>query len=297
MAQVLVYRGSTQARRWCYTLNNPSNEEKDFFRGLTEHDARYGICQLESGEKGTVHLQGYLEFASPKRLSWLKNRFNARAHWEKARGTLHDNKRYCSKEETRLEGPWEFGRLPKQGRRSDLEEIKRDLDRDGNLYSISQNHFGQWVRYHKSFSKYISDRQRKNWRNDSRRRVTVFYGPTGTGKTRAASEICLKKVQDQYFLWGPLQAEWFDGYQGETYVIYDEADKHSLRFGCLLQLLDRYPVQVQVKGGMIFWNAKVIFMTSTKHPSEWYPNKDYSQLERRIDDIYELLNDVTVKHK
>ncbi len=103
---------STQARSWCITVNNPTedffiwNEDED--GGIS--DLRYAIYQRERGESGTEHIQGYLEFNKPKRLTWLKGVPGlASAHCEPRRGTREQAADYCRKEETRISGPIEFG--------------------------------------------------------------------------------------------------------------------------------------------------------------------------------------------
>jgi hypothetical protein len=55
----------------------------------------------EVGEKGTPHLQGYIEFKAPRTWQTIKNLL-PRAHIEKARGTRKQNIAYCSKEKNFL---------------------------------------------------------------------------------------------------------------------------------------------------------------------------------------------------
>lgn len=77
---------------------------------FTAGKARYVNGQVEKGKEGTVHIQFYLNFENPTRLAALKKHCQ-RAHFEPVR---FDNgaSSYAMKEETRVEGPWEFGIKP-----------------------------------------------------------------------------------------------------------------------------------------------------------------------------------------
>lgn len=94
----------SQAKRWCFTLNNPTDAEQNFFYSLgesieadgEESDCSYLIFGDEVGESGTPHLQGYLALRNKKRLVFLKE-YSSRAHWEIARGTHHQASTYCKK--------------------------------------------------------------------------------------------------------------------------------------------------------------------------------------------------------
>ena len=50
------------------------------------------------------------------------------------------------------------------------------------MTEIADKHFSQYVRYHKSFHAY---RLLKHKRTNEAKTIRVFWGPTGTGKTRA----------------------------------------------------------------------------------------------------------------
>jgi len=48
-------------RNWCFTLNNPP-EDFSLDAKCKDFKVRYCIVQLERGDSGTLHLQGYVEF-------------------------------------------------------------------------------------------------------------------------------------------------------------------------------------------------------------------------------------------
>lgn len=85
-----------QSRKWCFTLNNYTDDE---YRILLEWCATkiHYIIGKEIGENGTPHLQGFVESKGGIRFDTLKN-LNDRVHWEKAKGNKKQNFIYCSKE-------------------------------------------------------------------------------------------------------------------------------------------------------------------------------------------------------
>lgn len=268
-----------RSRNWCFTLNNPQEDEipKDW-----EHT--YIIYQLEQGENGTEHFQGYIRFKNPRSLSSCK-RINSRAHWEVRKGTHKQARDYCLKSDTKIGETIQDGEEPEQGKRSDLEAIRLDIESGAQDLEIADNYFGQWCRYGKAFRQYrIMKMPRKTWKPQ----VTVIYGATGTGKTRLAAE----RYPDAYW---KENSRWWDGYDNHDTVIIDEF-YGWLPYAQLLRILDRYPMTVEVKGGAVNFVPKRIIITSNQRPDRWY-SYEYPQLERRIDTILEMTTLCTIIKK
>lgn len=88
---------------------------------------------MESGSQtGHEHIQLYVHWSAPKALSAMKQ-LDSGAHWEVCASPAQALE-YCMKEETRVDGPWEFGTKPVVGRpkligedalKMSVEEIKR----------------------------------------------------------------------------------------------------------------------------------------------------------------------------
>lgn len=269
-------------RRFVFTLNNPKETTIQF---ETKHLVRYASWQKEQAASGTPHLQGYIELHRPQRFSYFQDILPG-AHFEQARGSPQQARDYTRKEDTRSDGPWEYGTFSTtQGSRTDLEEIKRKLDRGETELQIAEEHFGSWIRYRNSFAIYRSLKQQKR---TTKTLVTVLYGPPGTGKTfYAHSKGPLYMVTSKSY-------PWFDGYDGTSNVLFDDF-YGWVPFHHLLTLLDAYPTQVQVKGGFVNWAPKEVFITSNRPPNEWYKdeNLDQTALTRRIENIKHCLTKYT----
>lgn len=273
-----------QNRAWKFTINNPEKEE-DLHDVLK--DCRYAIWQLEKGaECGTLHYEGYVLFKNPVRFAAVK-KLLPRAHLEPRKGTHEQAKKYCSKEETRVEGPWEIGEEPQQGRRTDLEGLKQMVNEGATMEQIADEHFGSFLRYEKGIMSY---KKLKTPDRNSKTLVTVIWGETNVGKT----QCILEKYPNAYWLTRPRDKDnvWFDGYDGHEEVVIDEF-YGWIPFDLLLRIMDASPLQVPIKGGFQKFVAKRILITSNHSPTVWYKNIVGTHIlafERRLDMVIKKLS-------
>lgn len=123
--------------------------------------------------------------------------------------------------------------------------------------------------------------------------VTVYFGPTGVGK----SHRCMMEASggangifgetEFYSMVTPSSDKcvpWIDRYMGEENVVIEDFDG-TIQFRILLRMLDQYQNMMQVKGGMVHFCPKHIWISSNKHPRDWYPTEAYEggPLERRLE--------------
>lgn len=112
------------------------------------------------------------------------------------------------------------------------------------------------------------------------RQCFVYWGKTGTGKSRRAWE----EAGMEAYCKDPRTKFW-DGYQVEENVVIDEF-RGGIDVAHLLRWLDRYPVRVEIKGSSRPLVAKRIWITSNISPRQWYPDIDeetMSALLRRLE--------------
>lgn len=99
---------------------------------------QYLIYQEEKCPKtGSIHLQGFVQFRNRKKMNGAKAALNSKTvHLEITKGTPQQAADYCRKGETRIEGGLfaEYGKLVKQGQRTDLLHVKKLID-EGKSYA------------------------------------------------------------------------------------------------------------------------------------------------------------------
>lgn len=272
-----------QARFWCFTLNNYSDAELQRYSELTllPGGPNYLLFGREVGESGTPHLQGYIEFPSKKGFGAVKALLGERVHLEKRRGSQQEATDYCRKSDP---APMEFGTptVSNQGRRSDLGQLVDELKGGASLKDVALANPELYCKYRNGLrdiaNMVASEQEKRVPRN------VFIWGTPGTGKSRWAHGL---KPESTWIYGG---SGWFDGYSGQDVAIFDDFNDDATRsggipLGTFLKLLDRYPLQVPIKGGFVNWNPEIIIFTANRDLSEFYqchPGHDGGAILRRF---------------
>lgn len=263
-----------QARYWICTI------PREDWEPVLPQAACWVIGQPEIGESGYRHWQLLVAYPSKKTLGQVKQSFGIPGmHAEASRSSAAET--YVRKEETRDGEPFEFGqRQLRRNSAHDWDQIKQ-LAQSGNLDEIPSD---VYVRYYRALTSIASDHESPVGIDKT---VFVYYGVTGTGKSRRAWE----EAGSTSYAKDPRSKFWC-GYRGHQNVVVDEF-RGGIDISHMLRWLDRYPVSVEIKGGSRPLKAQKIWITSNLHPDDWYPDLDQetkNALKRRLQITYFPIN-------
>lgn len=267
----------SRSRNWCFTINNFTDEEIII---CDEIECTYIIYGDEIGDSGTPHLQGYLEFKDAKSLTSVRKLLGGRAHLETRRGSPIQASDYCKKQGNFFER----GTMSNQGKRNDLEEIA-NLVKDEGIKGIIEKRPDAFIKYGRNIERLA---EHLYVPRTIKPKVVWLWGTTGSGKTKKATSS-----SDNYYIWNGTK--WWNGYTQQNTVILDDYswDKSEQAFRYLLRLLDGYSIQVETKGGMVYFNSPVIYITCEFPPHDIFPKGNtLNQVLRRIDEIEHLRDEI-----
>jgi len=281
--------------RIVFTLPNWTPEEYDH---LTSLNVKWMILAKEvSPTTGTPHLQGALILNKQMRFSALKTFLGSRVNFRRMDGTPQDSVNYCSKEDPQ---PFVIGSLPQQGKRNDLLSAVEKVKQGATLRDLAKDADNSSAVAVVKFSKGLTVlRSALAPKRDSPPNVFWLYGSTGTGKTRTAISVAKSFVSEDQIWMSSGTLRWFDGYDAQSVAVFDDFRNKDVNFNFLLRLLDRYPMQVEFKGGFANWNPTTIFITAPKCPDRMFAVRkehcpeDVRQLERRLTAQYDFDDDAT----
>ncbi len=269
---------SRSGRNFLVTINNYTQDELDFFiapTAGTKETIRFAIGQRERGVLGGVpHLQLYVQFYRKITCRQANQQLGGRAHCELRRGSHEEAVAYCTKEETRESDPFSFGDPSTgQGHRTDWDGLHQQVRNGARLGEIAEDHFRLFVSHSTGILKAINLASIPRSVFHS---LDIYYGITGSGKSHTARA----EHPDAYWFPGG-HGGWFDLYQGEPTIIFDDFDPKAISYRFLLRIADKYPLMLPVKGAFAQCQFTRVVITHNAHPREWYPTEQLSPLLRR----------------
>lgn len=200
------------------------------------------------------------------------------AHVEPMKGTLEDNERYCSKEGELIT----IGEKPKQGRRTDLEDLAKQVKEGKPVAEILLENPQAYHQYGRTLEK-LEDVAKQSSTRSQMTEGLWLWGPTGCGKSHRAFANFLPSTH--YVV--PLEDKgWWDSYAGQATVILDDF-RGSISYATLLRMVDKYPFTVPRRGRTpAQFVSTLVIVTSSLPPEAVYHNlaeKDsLTQLYRRF---------------
>jgi len=233
--------------------------------------------QLEKAPTtGYLHWQMVSVFAKNVRLSAVKKIFGDLAHAELSRSAAADA--YVHKEDTAVAGTrFELGQRPIQRNKATDWDAVRVSAQSGDFTDIPSDIYVRCYSQLKSIAKdHLVPVALE-------RRINVYWGRTGTGKSRRAWE---EAGLDAY----PKdpRTKYWDGYRAHKKVVIDEF-RGGIDIGHILRWFDRYPVIIEAKHGATVLSATDIWITSNLDPRLWYTEIDHETIDA-------LLRRLTITH-
>lgn len=282
---------TTAFKNFAFTLNNPTDPKVDILKGLIPKHCNYVAWAIETAPTtGTIHLQGFANGVSAKRLpGWIKVLPDG-IHIERMRGTFKENEDYIKKVKNGdPQHVFQYGGLTEQEideqrNRKEEEKSKRrqlttqfiEYAKKGRFDEIQELAPGRYLQSYRVFKEIHNDHQSVPvMQTISHFDFHWYYGATGTGKSRYA----FTKYPNSY----PKDLnKWWDGYKNGQPVIINEWYPECGLGQKLKNWADHYPFTAEFKGYSRAIRPVTIIITSNYSMEQCFSPDLLAPLKRRF---------------
>lgn len=261
-------------RKIFYTYNNPTKTGPEWMEYVNERvPVAYHAVALEEGDvEHTPHFQGMIEFRQQVYKSQLA--YLGKSFWfRRMVGTSLEAYEYVTKSgkwahesHQTKDGPWFQGERSKPGYRTDIEHAVKVYMDDGPEAAYRQhtqtmviNGRGVERAAMYLFQPYVREVK-----------LIILYGQCGTGKTSKARRTHgIKNVHRMPY---GRNLQWLGFYKNQPNLLIDEFKGET---SCsdpahIHHILDEETVVHETKGGHAYGVWDTVYISTNKHPRNWY---------------------------
>lgn len=257
----------------------------DTYPTALPHNATYMVtCDDICPTTGKKHGHAFIYFKNPVTMTAVKKLFGKDCHIEPfirsnsqciayVKGEIHDDDHV----KTNIH---EYGTMPMDNGKHRLAEA---IEQYSTVTELKDADPLLYCQYRQGIRDIMRSKQSKNryWKPV---KIVWIYGPTGTSKTRRPFEANARNVDYNHGFF----TDWED-----DRIISIEEMTGQIPWKTLLKLTDDYHnyYEVNIKGGSKVIDIDELYITSTLHPYECYPDHinsrhdNIDQLMRRIDEL------------
>lgn len=249
-------------------------------------------CREEAPTTGGLHWQGYVQTYGQLRFKAVQGMLKVAKGWCQAQKAKEcgSARAYIYKQETAVALPMEFGTFHEyeQGKRTDIDKFVEAAKTESKRV-MYKDHGSCMVKYRAAYADIRATfTEPRTWKTE----VICVMGDSGSGK----SHWCNEQAPEAFVL-GANSKGWWCGYDAHEDVIVEDF-KGWLKVEEMLQLMDKYKMTVNIKGGHAQFVARRIYISSVCQPRKWWDNdkdrvpakKRMQELHRRIDRVVKIEN-------
>lgn len=288
------------------TVNNWTQQDLEKIKLL----GNWGCVSQEiAPTTGTPHLQWCAYFANKTSKDRIIKKFGNKISVRYSTQSAYVNKNYvlgnCEKKNFQLNPTFEeWGQMPKQGKRTDLEQIKTKIIEGKRVDDLVIEQPVLYHQYGRTLEKIEDIAMRKKFRTEMTKGIW-YWGKTGCGKSHQAYEGF--NPETHYDL-NIQDNGWWEGYSQQPTVIINEF-RGEIKFNELLSLVDKWPKTVKRRNRQPMpFISKTVIITSACPPHEIYKhslteNDKIEQFTRRFkiihlqDNVEDIIQDIRKLYK
>lgn len=245
--------------------------DEDFLKGFYEKNnvlwLKFGREECPTTKK--KHLQCVVYFNSPRTFKSVQKKLKPR-HVEIAKGNVEDNDKYVSKGGDTVE----YGVKPEQGKRNDLEKVKKKIKEGITSEELDDIiPFQMQLQYGKRLEEYrLKHEEKRNWTTN----IIIFSGNLEKCEKEAV-RLGAKRIykEDKYI----------NGYNGEDMVYFHRFNPKEWSENLFMDIIGCNPYDIRVLYGTRNWKPRVIIFITNWSPDDWMSPRDWQAqitLSRRI---------------